>query len=122
MLALVAVCALAPVYRLNAQDNSRLCLSQALAHGHLSNDGCFGLDHALYKGHEYSDKAPGLSLVELPLVEALRLPPANKLPSHSWKVWVIRLLTSGIVFLGARARRRACGRGARARVRLDRRS
>jgi hypothetical protein len=100
VLALVAVCALAPVYGLNAQDNSRLCLSQALAHGHLSNDGCFGLDHALYKGHEYSDKAPGLSLVELPLVEALRLPPANKLRTHSWKGWVIRLLTSGIVFLG----------------------
>ena len=99
MLALVAVCALAPVYKLNAQDNSRLCLSQALAHGHLSNDGCFGLDHALYKGHEYTDKAPGLSLVELPLAEALRLPPANKLPSRSWKVWVIRLLTSGIVLL-----------------------
>ncbi len=99
MLALVAVCALAPVYKLNAQDNSRLCLSQALAHGQLSNDGCFGLDHALYKGHEYTDKAPGLSLVELPLAEALRLPPANKLPDRSWRIWVIRLLTSGIVFL-----------------------
>jgi hypothetical protein len=99
VLALVALCALAPVYELNAQDNSRLCLSQALAHGRLSNDGCFGLDHDLYKGHEYTDKAPGLSLVELPLAEALRLPPANKLPYRSWKVWVIRLLTSGIVFL-----------------------
>ena len=99
VLALVAVCALSPVFRLNAQDNSRLCLSQALAHGQLSNDGCFGLDHALYKGHEYTDKAPGLSFVELPLVEALQLPPANKLPQRSWKLWVIRLLTSGIVFL-----------------------
>jgi hypothetical protein len=99
VLALVAVCALAPVYKLNAQDNSRLCLSQALVHGHLSNDGCFGLDHALYKGHEYTDKAPGLSIVELPLAEALRLAPANQLPVHTWKLWVIRLLTSGIVFL-----------------------
>jgi hypothetical protein len=87
------------VYKLNAQDNSRLCLSQALVHGHLSNDGCFGLDHALYKGHEYTDKAPGLSIVELPLAVALRLAPANRLPVHSWKLWVIRLLTSGIVFL-----------------------
>jgi hypothetical protein len=99
VLALVAVCALAPVHKPDAQDNSRLCLSQALARGHLSNDGCFGLDHALYKGHEYSDKAPGLSLVELPLAEALRLPPANEIPARSWKIWVIRLLTSGIVFL-----------------------
>jgi hypothetical protein len=99
VLALVAVCALSPVFGLNAQDNSRLCLSQALAHGQLSNDGCFGLDHALYKGHEYTDKAPGLSFVELPLAEALQLPPANKLPQRGWKLWVIRLLTSGIVFL-----------------------
>src|SRR5262249_58850797 len=91
--------ALAPVYKLNAQDNSRLCLSQALAHGHLSNDGCYGLDHALYQGHEYSDKAPGLSFVELPLVEAVGLPPANQLPQTTWKLWTIRLLTSGLVFL-----------------------
>jgi hypothetical protein len=99
VLALVAVAALAPVYKLNAQDNSRLCLSQALVHGRLSNDSCFGLDHALYKGNEYTDKAPGLSIVELPLAEALRLPPANTLPERSWKIWVIRLLTSGIVFV-----------------------
>jgi hypothetical protein len=100
VLALVAVCALAPVYKLNAQDNSRLCLSQALAHGHLSNDGCFELDHALYKGHQYTDKAPGLSIVELPLAEALGLAPANKLPLRSWEIWVIRVLTSGLVFVG----------------------
>jgi hypothetical protein len=99
VLVLVAVAALAPVYKLNAQDNSRLCLSQALAHGHLSNDGCFGLDHALYRGHQYSDKAPGLSVVELPLVEALRLAPANTLPDRTWQLWVIRLLTSGVMFL-----------------------
>jgi hypothetical protein len=100
VLPLVALCALAPVYGTNAQDNSRLCLSQALVHGRLSNDSCFGLDHALYKGHKYTDKAPGLSIVELPLAEALGLAPANSLPLHSWKLWVIRLLTSGILFLG----------------------
>jgi hypothetical protein len=99
VLTLVAVCALSPVYKVNAQDNSRLCLSQALVHGHLSNDGCFELDHSLYKGHMYTDKAPGLSIVELPLAEALRLPPANKLPEHGWKLWVIRVLTSGVMLL-----------------------
>ena len=99
MLGLVAVCALSPVYGRNAQDNSRLCLSQALVHGKLSNDGCFGLDRARYKGHEYTDKAPGLSFVEVPLAQALRLPRANKLPQISWKVWMIRLLTSGVAFL-----------------------
>jgi hypothetical protein len=100
VLALVAVCALAPVYKLNAQDISRLCLSQALVRGHLSNDACFGLDHALYKGHLYSDKAPGLSVVELPIAEALRLAPANELSNYTWRIWLIRLLTSGVLFVG----------------------
>jgi hypothetical protein len=94
------VAALSPVYMLNAQDNSRLCLSQAIAQGRLSNDRCFGLDHALYKGHQYSDKAPGLSLVEVPLAEAVGLQPANELPPHTWKLWIIRVLTSGVFFLG----------------------
>jgi hypothetical protein len=100
VLALVAVAVLSPVYALNAQDNSRLCLAQAIAHGKLYNDGCFGLDHALYNGHEYTDKAPGLSLLELPFAEALRLAPANDLPRVSWKLWVVRLLTCGVLFLG----------------------
>jgi hypothetical protein len=99
VLGLVALAALSPVYGLNAQDNSRLCLSQAVAHGRLSNDGCFKLDHALYHGHKYTDKAPGLSFAELPLAEALRLPPANKLTQRSWKLWVIRVVVSGLVFL-----------------------
>ena len=99
MLALVALAALSPVYGLNAQDNSRLCLSQAVVHGRLSNNGCFGLDRALYHGREYTDKAPGLSFVELPLAEALHLAPANKLRQRSWKLWTIRILTSGLIFL-----------------------
>ncbi len=40
-----------------------------------------------------------MSFVEVPLAQALRLPPANKLPQISWKVWLIRLLTSGVAFL-----------------------
>jgi hypothetical protein len=99
VLALVAAAALSPVYALNAQDNSRLCLTQALVHGRLSNDGCFALDHARYHGHEYTDKAPGLSLVELPLALALRLPPVDTLHRIDWRLWLFRILSSGLIFL-----------------------
>src|SRR4051794_33599567 len=86
VLALVATVALLPVYAAGAQDNSPLCLSPALAHGRVSSDRCFGLDRARYRGHDYSDKAPGLSLAELPLAEALRLPPARQLTGRPWRL------------------------------------
>src|SRR5262249_40518362 len=99
VLVLVAAAALLPVYAVGAQDNSRLCLSQALAHGHVSNDGCFGLDRAVHGGHGYSDKAPGLSLVELPLAETLRLPAAQGLQGHPWRLWLVRVLAVGLPFV-----------------------
>src|SRR5579871_1977122 len=99
VLGLVALAALTLVYGPNAQDNSRLCLAQAIVHGRLSNDGCFALDHSRYNGHDYSDKAPGLSLVEIPVEEAVQLQSAAKLPGIQWKVWLIRILTVGIPFL-----------------------
>jgi hypothetical protein len=99
LLTLVALTALTPLFTVNAQDNSRLCLSQALLHGRVSSDGCFGLDVAVYHGHDYSDKAPGMSLVEVPLVLALRLPDARGLHGHPWRLWLLRVLAVGLPFL-----------------------
>jgi len=101
LLALAAVVALSPFYGPNAQDVSRLCLASALQHGHLSNDDCLSdeLDKAFYGGHYYSDKAPGLSVLELPVANVVHLPPVQ----HIWKpdrgLWAIRVLSSGIAFL-----------------------
>jgi hypothetical protein len=100
LLSLVAVVALAPVYSVNPQDVSRLCLSQALMHGHVAMDGCYGLDHSAYRGHIYSDKAPGLSLVELPVAAALRLPKADTMKGNApWRLWLIRLIAVGVAFV-----------------------
>ena len=75
---LVAAATLTPVFATGAQDASRVCLSRAILHGHLSNDYClngpYARDKATYKGHLYSDKAPGMSLLEVPAVAAARDP------------------------------------------------
>jgi hypothetical protein len=101
LLALVAIVALLPVYRINYQDRSRICLAQALAQARLYNDACLAtsLDRATFGGHLYSDKAPGVSVLELPAAEAVRLPPMNELADPSPRLWAVRLLTSGIAFL-----------------------
>ena len=45
-----------------------------MLHGRISNDPCFrtSVDRSLYDGHLYADKAPGLSLIELPAVAILQ--------------------------------------------------
>ena len=95
LLVLVAVAALSPLYVVS-QDNSRLCLTRAIVHGRLYDDGCFGLDRATYKGHDYSDKAPGLSFIELPVAEALRLP--EQLHADG-RLWIVRLFGVGTFFV-----------------------
>ena len=83
------------------QDLSRLCLTQALVHGHLSNDVCLtpSFDKALFGGHLYSDKAPGLSVIAIPAVEALQLRPVDQIHGSDLRLWGVRLLTSGVAFL-----------------------
>jgi hypothetical protein len=101
LLTLVAVAALTPVYRFGEQDRSRLCLTEAIAHGRVSNDACLAsaLDRASYDGHLYSDKAPGISLLQLPAAEALRLGPHDRWPHEPFRIWGVRLFASGIAFL-----------------------
>ncbi len=101
LLLLVALAALLSVAPVNPQDQSRLCLTQALVHGKLSNDSCLAVsfDRASYGGHLYSDKAPGMSVLELPTSELVRLGPVTEWPIISWRLWVVRVLCSGLAFL-----------------------
>jgi hypothetical protein len=102
LLALVAVAALSPVYVVSPQDVSRLCLTRAIVEGHLSVDGCIddSVDRSRYGGRLYSNKAPGMSILAIPPAEAVRLPPpAQWNSSGDAKLWVVRLLVSGIAFL-----------------------
>jgi hypothetical protein len=52
LLALCAIAALSTVNLMNVQDQSRFCLTDAIAHGRLTVDDCIGLatDRARYGG------------------------------------------------------------------------
>ena len=103
LLALVAAATLSPVYATDAQDVSRLCLTQALVHFRVSNDYClsniYGRDKSVYHGHLYSDKAPGMSVLELPAAEAVRLPSPYHWPLEGLRLWAVRVLASGLALL-----------------------
>jgi hypothetical protein len=102
LLMLVVLAALSPVYVVSSQDLSRLCLTQALVHGRLTVAPCVGheVDQARFDGRTYSDKAPGMSVLALPVAEAVRLPaPRHWRFGRDFKVWLVRVLTSGIAFV-----------------------
>jgi hypothetical protein len=103
LLALVAVAALSPVYPIDAQDVSRICLTRALLRGQLSNDSCLNttlaIDKAVYNGHLYSDKAPGMSALEIPGVALARVPSPQYWPYEDIRLWVVRVLAGGLAFL-----------------------
>jgi hypothetical protein len=102
LLVLVAATALLPVYPQDPQDAAHLCLSSALAHGHVSADACLSdaSDRARYGSHLYSDKAPALAVVALPAVELIGLGKApERWPTYYLNLWGVRLLSAGIAFL-----------------------
>jgi hypothetical protein len=103
LLALVAVAALSPIHALAAPDVSRICLTRSLVQLRVSADACLesvsALDQATHDGHFFSDKAPGMSVLEIPAVEAVRLPPPTMWPQASLRLWAVRLSSSGILFL-----------------------
>src|SRR5262249_57295989 len=78
LLTLVALAALAVNMAPNTQDISRICLSRAIVSGHLYADRCLVTgqtkDRARHGGHLYTDKAPGMSVVEIVPSEIVRLP------------------------------------------------
>jgi hypothetical protein len=99
LLALVAVVALLPAPSANPQDISRACLGEALLHARVSNDECLeeNYDYAVHGGHLYSDKAPGLSVLELPVIAVLRPLPFGF--GSSARLWTMRVLTVGLALL-----------------------
>ena len=103
LLALVAAATLSPVYAIDAQDVSRLCLTQSLVHFRVSNDYClsniYARDKSVYHGHLYSDKAPGMSVVEIPTAEAVRLPSPYDWPYEGLRLWAVRVLASGLALI-----------------------
>jgi hypothetical protein len=103
LLVLLAAATLTPVLGTSAQDVSRICLSRALVHLQVSNDACFDTPYARdissYGGHIYSDKAPGMSVLEIPTVVAARVPGPQHWPYESVRVWVVRVLSSGLALL-----------------------
>jgi hypothetical protein len=102
LLALVAVAALTPLYVASTQDAAHYCLSQAIVAGRLDVEPCAGggPDIAFYGGLVYSNKAPGMSLLSIPAVEAVRLPAGSngRFPGEL-RLWGVRVLTSGLAFL-----------------------
>src|SRR5215204_402159 len=109
VLALVALAALPIVNPPNTQDASRLALTNSiLLRGAVDIDPYRHLtgDRSYYRGHWYTDKAPGVSLAVLPPVAALRLVDRARGADRDFPVWLrethlwlIRLWSGGIPFL-----------------------
>src|SRR5829696_8651130 len=109
VLALVALAALPIVNPPNTQDASRLALTNSiLLRGEVDIDPYRHLtgDRSYYRGHWYTDKAPGVSLAVLPPVAALRLVDRARGADRHFPVWLrethlwlIRLWSGGIPFL-----------------------
>jgi hypothetical protein len=106
---LVWFAALSFVHEVGPQDITRLALTEAIA-----LDGSLRIDRwqeqtpdkAIYRGHYYSDKAPGMSFLALPSFVLLRtagvLRETNVLPgiwNDRGDIWMLRALASGLGFL-----------------------
>jgi hypothetical protein len=103
LLVLVACTAFAFAYGFGWPDISRLALTQSVA-----VDGSVRIDRwqaktedkALYGGHAYSDKAPGMSVLAVPVTEATRTPaPSRWTFEGDPHLWAVRVLVSGLAFL-----------------------
>ena len=69
--------------------------------GSLDADSCLDPhgDRAAFGGHLYSDKAPGLSVLAVPVAEAVRLGPPSSWGRSDLRLWLVRLCTGGIALL-----------------------
>jgi hypothetical protein len=106
VLALVALAALPPISLTGPQDRTRYELTRhvVLYHTLTLEPGLF--DRAVFGGRTYSDKAPGMSFLAVPAFEIERVTGIAKAPTE-WKsegdlsLWLMRVLTSGVLFLVA---------------------
>jgi hypothetical protein len=102
LLVLVAAASLSIVYPVGAQDVSRMCVTRAIPHGHLAADACLAgsLDVARYGGRLYSNKAPGIAVLAVPVASlvGLKAPQAWN-HSHDFRLWAVRIATGGLALL-----------------------
>jgi hypothetical protein len=104
VLALVALAALPPISLTGPQDRTRYELTRHLVlyHTLVLEPNLF--DRSLFHGRTYSDKAPGMSFLAVPPYELERVAGIAKAPVQ-WEakgdpsLWLIRVLTSGVLFL-----------------------
>lgn len=104
MLALVALASLPAISLTGPQDRTRYELTRhvVLFHTLVLEPGLF--DRAVFDGRTYSDKAPGMSFLAVPAFELERVTGIAKAPAD-WQakgdpsLWLIRVLTSGVLFL-----------------------
>jgi hypothetical protein len=104
LLGLVAAVTLSSIFVSGTQDISRLCLTRAILHGHLTIQPCAGntIDQASFGGHNYTDKAPGVSFIALPAAVIVRLrDPSRWVSEGDFRLWFVRLFVTGIAFVAA---------------------
>ena len=109
VLLLVALAAFGPVYADGWPDITRLALTQAIVDDHTVRIDRFASqtgDKAVYRGHFYTDKAPGISFLAVVPFAVFRaagvvVPPksANGVWYVPRSLWLFRLLTGGLFFL-----------------------
>ncbi len=106
VLALVALAALPPISLAGPQDRTRYELTRHVVLYHTLTLEPNLFDRALFDGRTYSDKAPGMSFLAVPAFELERSAGVAKPPTE-WEaegdlsLWLIRVLTSGVLFLAA---------------------
>ena len=122
VLALVGLAALPPISLRGPQDTTRYELTRQIALHHTIRLHGALFDRAVYHGRTYSDKAPGMSFFAVPAFELERAAGIAKAPTE-WasegdaSLWLMRVLTSGVLFLtavavvGVLAQRIAAGTG-----------
>ena len=111
MLLLVGVTALSFFHEVGPQDITRLALTEAITLDRslrIDRWQAQTPDKALYDGHYYSDKAPGMSFLAVPGYVLLRSAGVQRGENELagvWKdrsdVWLLRVLAGGLGFLAA---------------------
>jgi hypothetical protein len=105
VLALVALAAFAVVHVSGPQDDTRVALTRSVVDGRLTVPRTL-FDRAVYGGRSYSDKAPGISFLDVPAYELEAAAGQARGPGE-WqsegdlRLWLLRLGAGGLAFLAA---------------------
>jgi hypothetical protein len=106
VVALVALAALPVIALAGPQDRTRYELTRHLVLQRTLTVEPSLFDRAVYRGRSYSDKAPGMSFLAVPAYTLERAAGIAK-PPRDWSsegdlsLWLLRVLSSGVMFLAA---------------------